>query len=152
MVTVIQLGSPPPDTTTNSIDLNAADVTRSQIPSRISIRLIANITAPANAPVTSIVVTSRLDWKCSFGHNAETTGSSQNAPLAFAPAIPAAPNSTSIKVDSVVDPIAMTGCTTPKPGWGSVLVRGNVSISATNSAGTSTSKNFVFDYQDVGAL
>jgi hypothetical protein len=152
MVTVIQLGSPPPDTTTNSIDLNTADITRSQIPNGIAIRLIANITAPANAPVTSIVVTSRLDWRCSSGHNSEVTGSPQNAPLAFTPAIPTSPNSTSLKVDSVVDPIAMTGCGTPKPGWGPVLIRGNVSISATNSVGTSTSKNFAFDYQNVGAL
>src|SRR6266849_1429568 len=104
MVTVIQLGSPPPDTTTNSIDLNAADVTRSQIPSRISIRLISNITTPSGAPLTSIVVTSRLDWQCSFGHNSQTIGTPQNAPLAFTPAIPTSSSSTSLKIDSVVDP------------------------------------------------
>jgi hypothetical protein len=57
-----------------------------------------------------------------------------------------------VNLDSVVDPIAMTGCATNKPGWGPVNIRGNVRISATNSAGTSTSKSFLFDYTNVGAL
>jgi hypothetical protein len=57
-----------------------------------------------------------------------------------------------VKVDSVVDPIAMTGCVTNKPGWGPVNIRGNVRISATNSVGTSTSKSLIFDYNNVGAL
>lgn len=151
MVTLIQIGSPPPDTTTNAIDLNAADVTKSNIPSGKSIRLLATITAPSSSPITSITVTSNLTWQCSFGRS-EGIGSIQSVPLAFNPPIPTAPNSTSVKVDSVVDPVVMTGCATNKPGWGPVNIRGNVRVSATNSAGTSTSKSFIFDYTNVGSL
>jgi len=150
MITVIQLGSPPPDTTSNSIDLNASDVNKSQIPSGIAIRLISNITSPT--PITGVTVTSNLTWQCSLGHGSEIIGVPENAPLAFVPAIPTAPGTTTLKVDSVVDPIAMiTDCNTTKPGSGPVNIRGNVRISATNSAGTSTSKSFLFDYQNVGA-
>jgi hypothetical protein len=149
MVTLIQIGSPPPNTTTNAIDLNAADVNKSGIPSGISIRLLATITAPSSAPVTNVTVNSNLTWQCAFG-GSQTIGIVQNAPLAFTPVIPTAPNSTSVNVNSVVDPIAMTGCATSKPGWGPINIRGNVRISATNSAGTSTSKSFLFDYQNVG--
>jgi hypothetical protein len=151
MVTVVQLGSPPPDTTTNAIDLNAADVNRSNITKGTAIRLLATITAPSGAPITNVTVTSNLTWQCSFGHS-QVIGTVQNAPLAFNPAIPTTPNSTSVKVDSVVDPIAMTGCATNQPGWGPVNIRGNVKISATNSVGTSPSKSFIFDYANVGTL
>jgi hypothetical protein len=149
MVTVVQLGSPPPDTATNSIDLNTADVNRHDITGGTAIRLIATMTS--NTPITNVTVTSRLDWQCSFGHT-NHIGVAQNAPLAFAPPIPAAPNSTTLKVDSVVDPVAMSGCAVnPSVGFGPVNLRGGVSISATDSAGTSTSKSFVFYYRNVGS-
>jgi hypothetical protein len=150
MVTVAQIGTPPPDTTTNSIDLNAADVNKMQIPSGKSIRLISAITS--STPITNVTVTSNLTWQCSLGRTSEIIGTVENAPLAFMPAIPTAPGTTTLNVDSVVDPIAMTGCSTAQPGMGPVNIRGNVKISATNSAGTSTSKSLLFDYVDVGAL
>lgn len=150
MVTVIQLGSPPPDTTNNAIDLNAADVTKSNIPAGTAIRLLATITAPANAPITGITVTSNLTYVCSFGHS-EGQGSLQSIPLVFTPPIPTAPNSTSVRVDSVADPVAMIPCPTNKPGAGAINIQGNVRISATNSAGTSTSKSLIFDYANIGS-
>jgi len=151
MVTVIQLGTPPPDTTTNSIDLNAADVNRSNIPSGIAIRIISNITS--STAITGITVTSNLTWQCSSGPHSEIIGVPENAPLVFAPPIPTVPNSTTLKIDSVVDPIAMiTDCNTTKPGWGPVNIQGNLRITATNSSGPSTSKSFLFDYKNVGTL
>ena len=146
MVTVIQLGSPPPDTTANAIDLNAANVTKTSIPSGIKIRLISTITS--DSPITNVKVNSNLTWQCivhpskGFPHPPP-----RNFTLAFMPPIPATPNSTTLKVDSVVHPIAMIpmwakwGCTGGD-------ITGFVSISATNSAGTSTSKTFAFGYNE----
>lgn len=151
MVTVVQLGTPPPDTTTNSIDLNAADVNRSNIPGGIAIRLISTMTS--STPITGITVTSNLTWQCASGPHSEIIGVPENAPLVFTPPIPTAPNATTVKVDSVVDPMTMiTDCNTTKPGWGPVNIRGNVRIAATNSAGSSPSKTFLFDYRNVGSL
>jgi len=143
---VIQLGSPPPDTTSNGISLAVSDVNRSAIPAGIAIRLISSSTAP-------MFQESNLTWQCSFGSGSQTIGTPQNAPLAFSPAIPTnATSASALNIDSVVDPIAMTGCATVKKGWGPVFIRGFVRVKAVNSAGTTVSKTFTFDYQNVGAL
>jgi hypothetical protein len=149
---VIQLGTPPPDNTNNGISIAAADVNRSGIPKDIAIRLIAPA-VDAESKVTSFMLESNLTWQCAFGHGSETQGIVQNAPLVFLPAITTIPNSTVQNFDGVVDPIAMTGCSTAKPGWGPVNVRGFVRVVATNGAGLTTkSFTFLFDYQDVGSL
>jgi len=141
---VIQLGSPPPDTTNNGISIATADVTRSGLTNGTSIRLIASATAP-------IFQDNGLTWQCSFGPGSQTIGVVQTATLAFSPTIPTtAASASSLNVDSVVDPVAMTGCSMPKPGWGPVNIRGWIRVKATNSAGTTTSFTFLFDYQDVG--
>jgi hypothetical protein len=149
---VIQLGSPPPDTTNNGISIAAGDVNRSGIPGQYSIRLIATA-VDAQSKVTAIAVESRLDWQCSFGHGSPTIGVPQNGPLVFTPAITTTPNSTVQNIDSVVDIVAMSGCSTAKPGHGPVNIRGFLRVTATNGAGLTTkSSTFTFDYQNVGSL
>ena len=149
---VIQLGSPPPDTTNNGISIGAADVNRSGIPMNVAIRLIATAVDP-ESKVTSFTTESNLTWQCAFGHGSQTQGIVQNAPLAFVPAIATTPNSTVQNFDGVVDPIQMTGCSTSKPGFGPVNIRGFVRVVAANGAGMTTkSFTFLFDYKDVGSL
>ncbi len=96
LITVVQLGTNPADTTQGGIDLNLADVSRSGFPSGLKIRLIA--TALDNASgIASLTLDSgpddlaksKLGWQCAIRRGSEIIGTPEEAPLAFSPPIPA---------------------------------------------------------------
>ena len=98
---------------------------------------------------------SNLKWQCYVGVPIPVGigqfYGQQTAPLAFSPAITSTPNSATQYFDGVVDPIAMTGCSTAQPDFGSFNVIGSVRVVAVNGVGLTTkSPTFNFTYKDVG--
>lgn len=144
-----------PNLNKGTFDIKSADVTKDKIPSNLEIKVTATA-GDAESSISNITIASQLRWKCSFGRS-EVIGVLQDQPLNFSPPLatppPPANRANPWQISATAKPVAQAGCATDKPGAGSVNLSGFVRVTATNGLGTTvTSKTFIYDYADVGAI
>jgi len=147
----VQLEAPTPPNPQGAFDITSQDASPAgKLASSLHIRVKA-VAGDIESGIKDISTVSNLSWQCSSGSHSPTIGVPQVNTTMFTPGDKPASPATPWAINVVADPIATTGCSTAKNGWGPVNIEGFVRVIATNGVGlTVTSKTFIFDYKDVG--
>ena len=149
---LVRVESTTPPTVRGEFNITSADVNKTAISPSLTLRVIATA-GDSESGIASAAVTSELRWRCAFGSGSPTIGIYETKPLVLTPALtqPSSPPPAVWQLNVAASPIAQTGCPTGQVGHGPVDIDGFVRVSVTNGAGmTTTSRTFLFEYQNVG--